>query len=98
MVMLTLKKETPIMSIVSCACDTIAITLPIMTPCITSNLVFRILSPRNGGDGGTGRRGAWDGGLQRLGAGTEATVQAYILPMILFLSPLRPSRANRGHL
>lgn len=45
MVMLPLKKETPIIAIVSRACDTIAITLPIMTPCITRNLVFRILSP-----------------------------------------------------
>ena len=49
--MLPLKKETPIIAIVSRACDTIAITLPIMTPCITSNLVFRILSPGNGRGG-----------------------------------------------
>lgn len=98
MVMLPLKKETPIIAIVSCACDTIAITLPIMTPCITRNLVFRILSPWNGGEEGAGRRGARDGGLQRLGAGTGTPEQAYILPMILFLSPLRPSHANRGHL
>lgn len=55
MVMLLLKKETPIIAIVSHACDTIAITLPIMTPCITRNLVFRILSPRNGGVEGAGR-------------------------------------------
>ncbi len=98
MVMLLLKKETPIIAIVSRACDTIAITLPIMTPCITRNLVFRILSPWNGGVEGAGRRGARDGGLQRLGAGAGTPVQAYILPMILFLSPLRPSHANRGHL
>lgn len=38
------------------------------------------------------------GGLQRLGVGAGTPVQAYILPMILFLSPLRPSHANRGHL
>lgn len=75
------------------ACDTIAITLPIMTPCITSNLVLRILSPWNGGV-----EGARDGGLQRLGVGAGTPMQAYILPMILFLSPLRPSHANRGHL
>lgn len=49
MVMLPLTKETPITAIVSRVCDTIAITLPIMTPCITRNLVFRIVSPWNGG-------------------------------------------------
>ena len=98
MVMLPWKKKPPIIAIVSRACDTIAITLPIMTPCITSNLVFRILSPWNGGVEGAARRGAWDRGLQRLGAGTGTPVQVYILSMILFLSPLRPSHANRGHL
>ncbi len=96
--MLHLKKETPITAIVSRACDTIAITLPIMTPCITRNLVFRILSPWNGGAEGVGRKGARDRGLQRQGAGARTQVRAYILPMILFLSPLRPSHANRGHL
>lgn len=80
------------------ACDTIAITLPIMTPCITSNLVFRFLSPWNGGLEGTRRRGARDGGLQSLGVGAGTPVEGYILPMILFLSSLRPSHANRGHL
>lgn len=44
-----------IMAIVSSACDTIAITLPVMTPCITPNLVFRILSPWNGWVEGAGR-------------------------------------------
>lgn len=98
MVMLPLKKATPLIAIVSCACDTIAITLPIMTPCIISNLVFRIVSPWNGGVEGAGRREAWDGGRQSLVAGAGTPVQAYILPMILFLSPLRLSHANRGHL
>lgn len=93
MVMLPLKKEALIMAIVSYVCDSIAITLPIMTPCITSNLVFRIVSPWNGG-----RREAGDGGRRGLIAGAGTPVQAYILPMILFLSPLRPSHANRGHL
>lgn len=72
MVMLPLKKETPIIAIVSRACDTIAITLPIMTPCITRNLVFRILSPWNGGVecGGSvgeegGRRGEHGTGVCR---------------------------------
>lgn len=66
MVMLPLKKETPITAIVSHACDTIAITLPIMTPCITRNLVFRILSPQNGGaegaaeEHGTGVCRGWE--------------------------------------
>lgn len=99
MVMLPLKKETPITAIVSRACDTIAITLPIMTPCITRNLVFRILSPWNGGVEGSGGGGERRTGICRgweRGAGTP--VQAHILPMILFLSPLRPSHANRGHL
>lgn len=53
MEMLPLK--TLIMAIVSSACDTIAITLPVMTPCITPNLVFRILSPWNGWVEGAGR-------------------------------------------
>lgn len=59
-VVLPLKKETHVIAIVSGACDIMAITLPIMTPCITSNLVFRILSPWNRGAVGAGRRGAWD--------------------------------------
>lgn len=41
---------------------------------------------RGGGAHGTGVYGGWE------------WVQAYILPMILFLSPLRLSNANRGHL
>lgn len=53
MEMLPLK--TPIMAVVSRACDAIAITLPVMTPCITPNLVFRILSPWNGWVEGAGR-------------------------------------------
>lgn len=53
MEMLLLK--TLIMAIVSSACDTIAITLSVMTPCITPNLVFRILSPWNGWVEGAGR-------------------------------------------
>lgn len=57
MVMLPVKRETPIIAIVSSGCDTIAITLPIMTPCITSNLVFRILSPWKGGLEGVEGRG-----------------------------------------
>lgn len=87
--MLPLKKETPITAIVSHACDTIAITLPIMTPCITRNLVFRILSPQNGGGGGSGG-GARDGGLQRLGAGAGTPAQAHILPMIFISLPSAP--------
>lgn len=73
MVMLPLKKETPITAIVSRACDTIAITLPIMTPCITRNLVFRILSPWNGGvEGSGGRMGAQDGrGSAEAGSGAQ---------------------------
>lgn len=63
--MLPLKKETPIIAIVSCACDTIAITLPIMTPCITSNLVFRILSPWNGGLEGAREEGSLGRGVCR---------------------------------
>lgn len=51
----TLWLKTPIMAIVSSAYDTIAITLPVMTPCITPNLVFRILSPWNGWVEGAGR-------------------------------------------
>lgn len=94
----TSEERDPFHSCCQRACDTIAITLPIMTPCITSNLVFRILSPWNGGVEGAGRRGAWDEGLQSLGAGAGTPAQAYSLPMILFLSPLRPSHANRGHL
>jgi len=98
MVMLPLKKEAPIIAIVSCASDTTAITLRIMTPCITSNLVFRTVSPWNGWVEGARRREAWDGGRRSLIVGAGTPVQAYILPMILFLSPLRPSHANRGHL
>lgn len=90
MVMLPLKeRDPPITAIVSRACDTVAITLGVMTPCITRNLVFRILSPQNGGGGGER-----DGALRRLGAGTGS----HILTMILFLSPLHPSNANRSHL
>lgn len=51
----TLPLNTLIMAIVSSACDTIAITLPVMTPCITPNLVFRIVSPWNGWVEGAGR-------------------------------------------
>lgn len=53
MEMLPLK--TPIMAVVIRACDAIAITLPVMTPWITPNLVFRILSPWNGWVEGAGR-------------------------------------------
>lgn len=98
MVTLLLKKAASLIAIVSRACDTIAITLPIMTPCITSNLVFRIVSLWNGGVEGARRREAWDRGRQSSVAGGGTPVQAYILPMILFLSPLRLSHANRGHL
>lgn len=65
MVMLPQKKEIPIIAIVSRACDTIAITLPIMTPCITSNLVFRNLSPWNGGVEGSMGRGSAESGSGR---------------------------------
>lgn len=61
MVMPPLKKVTPIIAFVSHACDTIAINLPIMTPCITRNLVFRILSPWNGGSGEEQGTGIWRG-------------------------------------
>lgn len=92
----TLQLKTPIMAIVSSAYDTIAITLPVMTPCITPNLVFRILSPWNGWVEGAGR-GSGTGLCRGRGrAGTPA--EAYILPMISFLSLLCPSHANRGHL
>lgn len=80
--MLPLKKETPIIAIVSCACDTIAITLPIMTPCITRNLVFRILSPWNGGEeGSTGRGSAEAGsGHRDTGAGLHSPNDFISLP------------------
>lgn len=56
------ERDPPITAIVSRACDTVAITLPVMTPCITRNLVFRILSPQNGGveGSGTGPCGGWE--------------------------------------
>lgn len=88
--------KTPIMAIVSRACDTIAITLPVMTPCITPNLVFRILSPWNGRVEGAGRGPGRSSAESEAEPGTPAV--AYTLPMILFLSPLCPSHANRGHL
>lgn len=66
MIMLPLKKEAPIIAIVSCACDAIAIKLSIMTPCITSNLVFRMVSPWNARVEGAGRREAWDQGSAEL--------------------------------
>lgn len=46
------------MAVVSCACDTIVITLPIMTLCITCNLVFRIVSLAGMGVGEERSRGA----------------------------------------
>lgn len=73
MVMLPLKKETPIIAIVSRARDTIAITLPIMTPCITSNLVFRILSPWNGGVEGAVEEGSVGRGSAEAGSGRGDT-------------------------
>lgn len=88
--------KTLIMAIVSSACNTIAITLPVMTPWITPNLVFRILSSWNGWVEGAGRgpgQGSAEAGAER---GTPA--EAYLLPMISFLSLLCPSHANRGHL